>query len=123
MFFVHFPVYLERDLHPKFYPLSCYNTSPGSEGGKRQANGKRIELFSYGRMVMIKKGEMGMQGLKNVMMVAGFVALVTGEQDFRRGLVQVMGTIHMGLRRIRDWGMVVVMMKRWGIMAGFRLWP
>jgi hypothetical protein len=64
-----------------------------------------------------------MHGLKNVMMVAGFVALVIGEQDFRRGLVQVMGTIHMGLRRIRDWGMVVVMMKRWGIMAGFRLWP
>jgi hypothetical protein len=31
---------------------------------------------------MIKKGEMGMHGLKSVMIVAGFVALVTGGTGF-----------------------------------------
>lgn len=45
----------------------------------------RTPEFSYGQIFNLKKGELSMHGLKYVMMVAGFVALVTMGTGFSVG--------------------------------------
>jgi Spy/CpxP family protein refolding chaperone len=54
----------------------------GAGRGERYDDWFRKLLVSYGLIYIFKKGEKRMYGLKKVMMVAGFVALVTGGPGF-----------------------------------------
>ncbi|GJL69122.1 MAG: hypothetical protein NPIRA06_17570 [Nitrospirales bacterium] len=64
-----------------------------------------------------------MQGFKDFMMVVGLVAFVMGGRRASQELTLGVSTIHMGSSLMREWGMVMAIMRVWVGMAVFQSWP